>query len=148
MVRHLRVFLLIPLVSLGCSPNEEPEPVEEDTQIGECGQPIYGIEMTVTGLVEDASGSPVAGAQVILEERNWEPGTIHGTTTTNANGAFTMSATELVDIPDCWATALDYVVVVELDGLMGEAIANQKLFNAIVDETYVADFSPVPIVIE
>jgi hypothetical protein len=148
MIHHLRVFALVPLVSLGCSPAEEPEPVDDDTQIGECGEPVYGIDLTITGLVEDASGALLEGAQVQLEERNWEPGTIHGTTTTDANGSFTMAATDLVDIPDCWGTALDYVVVVEFNGMFGEAIANQKLFNAIVDETYVADFSAVPILVE
>ena len=148
MFQHLAGLTLMAMLLGGCSGEEEPIPEDTDTQIGECGEPAYGLEATITGLVQDATGAPVEGAEVRLEEWNWEPGTVHGTATTDVNGAFTMAATELVDVPGCWGTALDYHVVADFGELTGDAIANQKLYNALIDGSGVADFSSVPIVVE
>lgn len=134
------------LILLTACKQTEPVPVEEDTQIGACGEPEEGFDVTVTGLVLDHNGDPAALADVTLEERNWNTNTtVHGTTATDEAGAFSIDATNLVSVPGCWGTVVDYWVVAELDGGWGEAQANQRLFNAIDDGSLTADFTSFPI---
>ena len=139
---------MVALLVTGCA-EEEPEPVDEDTQVGACGTPEDGISITVTGLVLDHQGAPVHGADVSLEERNWNTNTtVHGAATTDASGEYTLSGSDLVSVPGCWGTAVDYWVTAEFNGLAGEARANQKLFNAVDDGSLSADFSSFPIELE
>ena len=59
--------------------------------------------MTVRGRVVDATDkSPVEGAQVAFQERNWRPG-VYGTATTDAGGQFTVVGAELPLLYErCW----------------------------------------------
>ncbi len=70
---------------------------------------------------------------------------MHGTATTEVDGTFVLEATELVDVPGCWGTLVDYWVTAELDVQFGEVQANHKLYNALNDGSFDADFSTFPV---
>ena len=107
---------------------------------GACGD-VTTHTVTVRGDVQDASGAAVQDAEVRLEERNWEPG-ILAEGTTDDTGRYELTA-EITSVEDCWATALDYWVVVTDGELTVEDDLNQPLFNAIDDGSLDVDVATI-----
>ncbi len=156
-------ILLFPLALAGCADTAETEPFVHHsghsglttpptlTTTGEpdgaCGE-VTVWAVTLGGTVLGRDGNPAVGAEVWVEDRGWEPGTILGQATTDAYGAFEVSLAEVTSVEDCWATLLDYVLVGTLPGQRGEKDINIELFNAIDGETFEADLGAFPLRLE
>jgi hypothetical protein len=129
----------------------ESAPTTDTEPSGACGEPV-NYDMTVVGLVETPTGLPADATTLELEDRGWIPGRILGTATTDGYGAFSLEATDVTSLDDCWGTLLDYVVVARRAGPGGPQSAelglNTPLFNAIQDGTLVADLGKLPITLE
>ena len=95
-------------------------------------------------------GAPLEGIEVVLEERNWEPGE-KGMGVTGSDGIAAIEATDLVSIPNCWGTRLNYQLVAsDPAGVWGdgEKGVNSYLFNSIEDGSGVAEIVDFPIELE
>ena len=139
--------LVVLAAAIGGCGDEDDTDDTDDTQEG-CGEPVVHASMALTGRVVDAQGNGLEGVEVRLEERTWEPGTVHGTGTSDATGAVSFTATDLVEIPRCWGTHVGYYVAAESGELAGEKPMNQKLSNAVGDGSFAADFTDVPLTLE
>ena len=132
---------------MACS--ESTETVDTDEPVptkGACGETTrWDIE--VIGAVTNGEG-PVEGAEVRLEERNYNAGTVHGTSVTDSDGEFVIAAIDVVSVEDCWGTLLDYHVVAESGDEIGEKKANTYLHTAIYNESLSADMRGFPVEIE
>jgi hypothetical protein len=132
-------------IPLHSTPTTDTEPT------GACGPPI-DYDLTLTGLVQGASGEPGADTTLEVEDRGWTPGLILGTATTDAYGAFTMTLTDVTSVEDCWGTLLNYVLIGERDAFggpeAGELGINTPLYNAIQDGTLLADLGALPFTLE
>jgi hypothetical protein len=114
---------------------------------GQCGDVGY-FDVSVVGLVVGPDGTAAVGAAVSLEERNWDPQT-YASGTTDAYGAFTLVASQIVGVEDCWGVAVDYVVVATQGSASAERDVNQSLFNAVSPGgDGVADISAFPLELE
>jgi len=141
-----RVFFLgIAILGMGCG--SEPEPDSDTSSGGACGAVTEHV-MEVAGLVEDSAGNVVIAANVRLEDRGWEPGTVLGEGITDSGGSFSLTELNVTGVEDCWGVLLDYVLVAESNGKTGEKQINHQLFNAVVDGSMNADLSSFPIVID
>jgi hypothetical protein len=137
----LYALLAVPLC-LACTGDETD--VEEIPSGSACGEPVEGIEMRFVGLVTDDNG-PVANAQVELEDRSFRPAIVLGSATSEANGTYTLDATDITSLPDCWLTALDYRMVAVKDEAEGELMVNRWMWEAIQDESYEVDLTDRPV---
>ena len=136
--------LWLSIVVIGCSGSDD---VLEDTgqDVG-CGDPS-SHDVRVLFEVVDASGNGVSNLEVRLEDRAWEPGTL-GSGTTDGNGTGELLAAGVTDLPNCWGTMLDYVVVVEDPSAYyaaAEKPVNSYLHGAIDDGSLEADLTSFPI---
>lgn len=150
MVRRT-LFLAVPTMSLAlalaCS-GKEPESTDgDDDPPGACGEPVDGIHLTLSGAVVDADGNAVRNAEVTWEERNWEPRVL-AIGTSDGSGHFTFDSTDITSVPDCWGTAVDYVLTASTETAYGEKAVNQQMYNAIDLETYDVDLMSAPIRVE
>lgn len=122
------------LAMIGCGGGDEdtgaPEPEPTD---GACGAVTYDNPATVTGRILLPDGSPAVGARVVIEERNWTPGTIHAEGVTSDDGTYELDAA-LTIVEGCWGTAVAYYLVAELGEQRAELPANSPLFNAVDPE--------------
>jgi len=137
-------YFWLTFLLLGCGSSDSPS---DDTgeQVG-CGDPS-SHDVRVIYEVVDASGNGVSNLEVRLEERNWEPGTL-GTGETDGNGTGELLAAGVTDLPNCWGTMLDYVVVVEDPSAYyaaAEKPVNSYLHGAIDDGSLEADLTSFPI---
>jgi hypothetical protein len=114
---------------------------------GACGD-VSSFDATIVGRVADASGSSVSGAEIALEERTWTPGTIHGTATSEADGSFSLSATDLPAVEDCWGTAVSFWLVGSAEQTTGEKPMNSPLFDAWSDGTGQVDLGDFPLTLQ
>jgi len=139
----------------GCSGDDtspddaaDDQPVDSDSPApqGQCGD-VTHWDVTVTGRVRSAAGGAAAGAAVRIENREWEAGTVYGTGTTDAMGAFSILATQMVQVENC-SGLLGHYAVAELGTTAGETGINSAVFTAIDTGTFVADLSAVPIELE
>ena len=97
---------------------------------GACGA-VGTATVQVLGRFQLADDSPAGGAAARLEERNWNsPDLVYTTGISEASGQFDLTA-EIVTVADCWGSAVDYYVVGELGGAVGELAVNAFLFNAV-----------------
>jgi hypothetical protein len=126
--------------------DDDDVPGETDEPNGQCGD-VTTWDVTVTGRVRAPGGGAAAGATVRIEDRVWDAGKVYGTATTDAMGAFTILAEDLVSVEDCWGM-LGYYAVAERDDTSGEAGINSALFSAIDTGSLTADISAVPIDLE
>ncbi len=115
------------LLLAACGTDEAPPPTDTEVQ-GACADPVY-FDLEISGLVTDG-GAPAEGVEVRIEERNWEPGTIHGTATTGADGRFTVLATELPIIEGCWGWATGFHVVAQRGASTAEWGINSVITSA------------------
>ena len=113
---------------------------------GACGEVTTHV-LAVKGLVEDNDGISVEGASVILEDRGWNPGDVLGSGTTDENGVFQLDNLTVTGVEDCWGTMLDYVLVAEKGEARAEKEINTQLYNAVIDDSGMADVSAFPIVL-
>jgi hypothetical protein len=135
------------LLVLACGSASEDTAVVEDADDGACGE-VRTHDLEVRAAFEDASGAPIEGARVTLEERNWAPGTL-GEGLTGTDGAVSFAAPGVTDVEGCWGSALDYWLVAEADGFITlEETMNSNLYNAIADGSLVADLRATPLVME
>lgn len=149
--------LLAAALLAGCGPDDATDPTEpppppptdtDTTDHSFCGD-VTTHNLTMAGLIVDATGYPVEGAEARVEEYNWDNRVVvYGSATTDALGAFSLQLTGVVSVEDCWATALDYKLIGELGGLYGEMLANQTLFGAIDGGSLHADVTAFPLVIQ
>lgn len=114
-----------------------------------CGTPTTW-DLTLLVKVTDAAGAPLAGIDVVLEDRGWTYEDL-GAAVTDAAGVATVAAVGVTDVPDCWGTVLNYVAVAEdAAGVWsaGEKGVNTWLYNAIADGSLAADTTDFPIALE
>jgi hypothetical protein len=102
----------------------------------DCADPVY-FDASFRGRVT-RDGAPAAGADVRIEERNWAPGTVHGSGTSNEQGTFDIPATEMPIVEGCWGWATGFFVVAEQDGL-----SDDWPVNAVVTSAWIADESVI-----
>jgi hypothetical protein len=128
---------------LGCG--EEKEPIDDTSEQEGCGTAtIHSV--AVAFAVVDASGNGVSNLEVRLEDRAWEPGVL-GTGQTDGNGLGELLADPVTDLPGCWGTMLNYVVVAaDPSGYYADAEkpVNSYLFGAISDGSNQADLTAFP----
>lgn len=139
----MKRLIWMALLAAGCADSDTGE---VDTEPAGCGDPT-SHEATITGRVEDASGAGVSGATVILEDRAWNLGDILGTTTSGANGSFTLSASEVIEIENCWGQ-LNYTLVATEGDREGEKVITNYLFNAVDDGSFAVDLQDFPVTVE
>ena len=114
---------------------------------GACG-PVHSVDMEIRGKVEDTSGLPAPGVEVWLEERAWEPTTVHGQGMTDADGHFAFPATALPIVEQCWGFAALFNIVAQDLESYGEIDANYPIISAWLAGEAVADFEVRPVVLE
>ena len=137
------------LVFGACSGPEEVVPTEPSTgePDGACGD-VSAIDVGITGGVVDLDEQPIAGAHVVLEERNWVPGTIHGEADTDEQGRFAMDATNLPVVEGCWGVAVQFYLVGTADDLRDEAPMNSQIIGAYTTGTFAVELGAFPLVLE
>lgn len=132
----------------GSGTSPESTPTTDTDPSGACGSPV-NYDVVVLGLVETPTGAPADATTLALEDRGWQPGRVLGTATTDAYGAFTLQATAVTSLEDCWGTVLNYVLTAERAGPVGAQTAelgvNTPLYNAIQDGSLEADLGGLPI---
>src|SRR5687768_2058965 len=99
--------VVLAIWAFGCADPPDPPRSDTDDPDGACGD-VTAIDVTIVGKVRDGAQQWVPGAHVALEERNWEPGTIHGEADTDADGAFEMTAVDLPVVEGCWGVAVQF----------------------------------------
>lgn len=133
--------------AIACAgPADEPTDTGTDDPQGACGD-VSAIDVTITGTVRDGDQQWVPGAEVALEERNWEPGTIHGQATTDADGRFTMSAVNLPVVEGCWGVVVQFWLIGTSGDLSGEKPMNSLIIGAYTDETFSVDLGGGPLIL-
>ena len=147
-MRGQRWGAMVALAMAGCG-GTSPDDTSPDTvpQGGACGE-VTTWDVQVIGLVEDALGNPVEGADVLLEERDWTFGDTFGNALTDAQGRFEFEARDVVSVEGCWGTALDYKLVVVKGTKTLEEDVNSNLFTAIDQGDLIADLTAFPLVLE
>lgn len=137
------LWLLLALTACGDGGDTD---TDSDTDGGACGD-VSTHTLSLWGLVHDASGAPVQGASVRLEDRGWNDGDVLGEGTSGADGSFLLEDLEVTSVEDCWGTMLSYWVVAEEGERSGEEQVNVWLYTAIDEGSASADASTVPVVI-
>lgn len=140
----MKTIWILALAAVGCG--AEPDPQEDTSDQSGCGVPSEHTVSLVYAVV-DAAGNGVANLAVRLEDRAWEPGVL-GSGETDGNGLGELLAESVTDLPGCWGTLLNYVVVVQdPSGYYADAEkpVNSYLFGAISDGSNIADFTDFPI---
>lgn len=137
----------IGIVGVGCAGSDDPTLAPDPEPAGACGD-YHETDVQIVGRVTTADGTPVEGADIWLEERNWAPGTVHGSGTADAQGAYTFDATTLPIIEDCWGTAVDFWLVGEAPGLFGDKPMNPPIINAWNDGSLVVDAETFPLILD
>ena len=137
-----------PAVPTGDTAPTTTEPEDTEPPQGACGDTLYHT-VEVLGLVENSDGSPAVGASVQLEERTFEPQVqVWGEgTVTDANGAFSFTAVDIVEVEDCWGTIVDYAIVAQLGDSSAEDRINSTVRNAVAFGDPV-DLSFFPLVLD
>ena len=114
----------------------------DDDDHGACGD-VSTWDVFIRARVVQNNAN-VAGAEVWLEDRGWEPGTILGDGVTGANGRAEFEAKDITSVEDCWGTLLDYYLVAEKGDATGEKAVNTYLHSAI-DSGQQADITAFPV---
>jgi hypothetical protein len=138
------ILMMATVLTLGCAAEEQS--LEDTGEEEGCGTPTTH-SVTVTFAVVDASKNGVSNLEVRLEDRAWEPGVL-GTGQTDGNGLGELLADSVTDLPGCWGTMLNYVVIAEdPSGYYADAEkpVNSYLFGAISDGSNQADLTAFPI---
>ena len=95
----------------GCAGGDDTTPTSDTEPVSGCADPVP-FDALVEGDVSD-DGAAAAGVTVRLEERNWEPGTVHGEGVTDASGRYSFTATGMPIIEGCWGWATGFYVVAD-----------------------------------
>lgn len=111
-----------------------------------CGE-THLVDMTLSGRVLDADWQPVPDVGVWVEERDWNPGKVHGTGLTDQAGHFDLALSDLPLIEGCWSIGPRFFVAAEEDTLVCEVPADTQLVIAWLDSTLDADLSGYPCVL-
>jgi hypothetical protein len=130
------VIRLTSLLVLGCTPNSGKDTGANPTDSGRgaCGD-VSTIDLVhISGGVRSSEDQTwVPNVDLALEERNWDPGHVHGTARTDANGQFTLTAEEITVVDGCWGLAVSYWLVGvgagPYDGWAGEKPLNPVLIE-------------------
>jgi len=137
-------FLFLFLLACGSSGSGD-----SGERVGACGDPSE-VDLTLKVAVQDSDGNALQDMDVVLEDRGWTSTTLGGGIT-NAAGEVEFEALGVTDVPGCWGTLLDYVVVAS-DSLgawsAGEKSANSYLHTAIEDNSMEADLRAFPVVLQ
>ena len=129
------------LVLIGCGAENEGTPPTDTDQAGACAEPVY-FDASVTGRVTDG-GAPAEGVEVRIEERNWAPGTLHGSGSTGADGRFTFEATGLPIIEGCWGWATGFYVVAQRGTGTAEWGINSLIVSAWQEDAPTVDLAGI-----
>lgn len=119
---------------------------DTDDHAGACGD-VSSMDVVLTGLVVDDDNVGVEGADLVMEERNWSPGHVHGVGRSGPGGAFEMQGVDLPVVEDCWGTAVSYWLVGTAGELTGERPLNPEFLHAWDDGTFTADISDFPLIL-
>ena len=117
--------------------------------MGACGEPSE-VDLALRVSVQGADGSWLQDIDVVLEDRGWTNEQLGGGIT-NGEGEVEFVASGVTDLPGCWGTMLDYVVLAtdpRGDWSAGEKSANSYLHSAIEDGTMEADMRAFPLVMQ
>ncbi|MEE2751144.1 MAG: hypothetical protein VX519_06925 [Myxococcota bacterium] len=137
-------FLVLILSACGRSGAEDSGERE-----GACGEPSE-VDLTLKVAVHDSDGIGLQDINVDLEDRGWTNSALGGGVT-DEDGEVEFVASGVTDLPNCWGTLLDYVVVAtdsQGQWRTGEKSANSYLYTAIDDASMEADMRAFPVVME
>ncbi len=137
---------LLALVFAACGPSGDEDSGE---RVGACGEPTE-VDLTLQVAVQGSDGVWLQDVDVVLEDRGWT-NTVLGGGITDESGEVEFVASGVTDLPDCWGTLLDYVVLAtDARGQWspGEKNANSYLHTAIQDTSMEADMTAFPVVLE
>lgn len=129
---RVQAIRLTSLLALACGPDLTTDTGEDSP--GACGD-VSNIEIVhISGGVRSSEDqSWVANVDLALEERNWDPGRVHGTARTDGNGQFTLTAEDITVVDGCWGLAVSYWLVGTgagpYDGWAGEKPMNPLLIE-------------------
>jgi len=145
MLPAMRVAFLVLALS-ACGRSGADDSGERD---GACGDPSE-VELTLKVAVQGSDGVGLQDIDVVLEDRGWT-NTVLGSGVTDEAGEVEFVASGVTDLPNCWGTLLDYVVLAtDAQGSWnpGEKNANSYLHTAIDDTSMEADMRAFPVVLE
>ena len=111
---------------------------------------LFPCDLSVRVAVQSEDGALLEDIEVVLEDRAWNPGPL-GSAITDAEGEGEIDASGVTDLPGCWGTMLDYVLVAtdpRGEYATGEKDVNSSLYNAISDGSLEADVRAFPLVLE
>jgi hypothetical protein len=120
-----------------------------DAPLGACGTPSQH-DLSVRVAVQSEDGALLEDIEVVLDDRAWNPGPL-GSAITDVEGEGELDASGVTDLPGCWGTMLDYVLVAtdpRGEWATGEKDVNSSLYNAISDGSMVADVRAFPLVLD
>jgi hypothetical protein len=116
---------------------------------GACGTPSqHDLEIRVA--VQSVDGAFLEDIAVVLEDRAWNPGEL-GSAITDGDGEADIDASGVTDLPGCWGTMLDYVLIASDprgEWATAEKDVNSSLYNAISDGSLEADVRAFPLVLQ
>ncbi len=138
--------MLLAILLLACSDGEVDS---TDAPVGACGTPSQH-SLSVRVAVQSEDGDLLEDIEVVLEDRAWNPGPL-GSAITNVEGEGEIDASGVTDLPGCWGTMLDYVLVAtdpRGEYATGEKDVNSSLFNAISDGSLEADVRGFPLLLQ
>lgn len=136
----LSAFLLV----AACEGGTET-PVKPDIDdASACGDEVTGVSITFTGVTGTTNRQPVGGVIVSLEDRWSQPAVTLGEGTSAADGRFTVEATGISYLDNCWSST-DFVIQGEAEGLYGELSVSREIHGAILDGTYAVDLGNQPL---
>jgi hypothetical protein len=140
------------VVVVGCGGQDTGDSQGTDTEDSTplvdpgCADPVY-YDATIRGRVT-RDGAPAAGAEVRLEERNWAPVTIHGSTLSSPTGDYSIVATQMPIIEGCWGWATGFYVVAEQDGLYADWGVNSPIVSAWTADESTVDLEAIILALE
>ena len=105
------------------------------------------FDLTLTGDVTDG-GAPAPGVTVRVEERVFAPGTVHAEGTTDAQGRYSLAATDLPIVDGCLGWAMGFFVVADDGARTAEWGINSVISGAWSRGESSADLSGIPLDLE
>ena len=112
----------------------------------ECEDPVF-VDLVITGDVTDG-GAAAPGVTVRIEERIFQPGSVHGEGVTDGAGRYSIAASALPIVDGCLGFAMGFFVVADDGARTAEWGINSVISGAWSRGEDTADLSGIPLDLE